>query len=99
MDERKTRFNKALQGSFDDVDVFTNINEIKKLGKEIQLLDVINPTSSTYKKLAGEIKIIDVINPSSAIYGKLAELLARIKSLRDFELITGGEELFKNRQN
>jgi len=79
MDERKTRFDKALQGSFDDVDVFTNINEIKKLGKEIQLLDVINPTSSTYSKIA--------------------ELLARIKSLRDFELITGGEELFKNRHN
>ena len=79
MDERKTRFDKALQGSFDDVDVFTNINEIKKL--------------------AGEIKIVDVINPSSAVYGKIAELLARIKSLRDFALITGGEELFKNRHN
>ena len=41
MDERKTRFNKALQGSFDDVDVFTNINEIKKLAGEIKIVDVL----------------------------------------------------------
>ena len=52
MSERKTRFQKAMAGSFDNVDVFTNINEIKKLGNEIELLDVINPTSSTYGKIA-----------------------------------------------
>jgi len=79
MDKRDTRFDKALNNSYDDVDVFTNLNEIKKLGDDIQLLDVINPTSSTY--------------------GKIAELLSRIKSLREFELITDGEQLFKNRHN
>lgn len=52
MSERKTRFQKAIAGSFDDIDVFTNINEIRKLGNEIELLDVINPTSSTYGKIA-----------------------------------------------
>ena len=52
MSERRTRFQKAMSNSFDDIDVFTNINEIKKLGDEIQLLDVINPTSSTYGKIA-----------------------------------------------
>ena len=52
MSERRTRFQKAMDNSFDDIDVFTNINEIKKLGDEIQLLDVINPTSSTYGKIA-----------------------------------------------
>ena len=52
MSERKTRFQKAMAGSFDNVDVFTNINEIKKLGNEIELLDVINPTSCTYGKIA-----------------------------------------------
>ena len=52
MSERKTRFQKAMAGSFDNVDVFTNINEIRKLGNEIELLDVINPTSSTYGKIA-----------------------------------------------
>jgi len=52
MSERKTRFQKAMAGSFDDIDVFTNINEIRKLGNEIELLDVINPTSSTYGKIA-----------------------------------------------
>ena len=41
-----------MDNSFDDIDVFTNINEIKRLGDEIQLLDVINPTSSTYGKIA-----------------------------------------------
>jgi len=41
-----------MAGSFDDIDVFTNINEIRKLGNEIELLDVINPTSSTYGKIA-----------------------------------------------
>tara|TARA_R110002020_G_scaffold252373_1_gene466282 strand:+ start:127 stop:372 length:246 start_codon:yes stop_codon:yes gene_type:complete len=51
-DFKKTRFQKALAGSFDDIDVFTNINEIRKLGNEIELLDVINPTSSTYGKIA-----------------------------------------------
>ena len=52
MSERKTRFQKAMAGSFDNVDVFTNINEIKKLGNEIELIDVINPTSCTYGKIA-----------------------------------------------
>tara|TARA_R100000152_G_C6738089_1_gene162051 strand:+ start:287 stop:520 length:234 start_codon:yes stop_codon:yes gene_type:complete len=52
MSERRTRFQKAMDNSFDDIDVFTNINEIKRLGDEIQLLDVINPTSSTYGKIA-----------------------------------------------
>ena len=52
MSERRTRFQKAMDNSFDDIDVFTNINEIKKLGDEIQFLDVINPTSSTYGKIA-----------------------------------------------
>ena len=52
MSERKTRFQKAMAGSFDDIDVFTNINEIRKLGNEIELLDVINPTSCTYGKIA-----------------------------------------------
>ena len=52
MSERKTRFQKAIAGSFDDIDVITNINEIRKLGNEIELLDVINPTSSTYGKIA-----------------------------------------------
>ena len=52
MSERKTRFQKAMAGSFDDIDVFTNINEIRKLGNEIELIDVINPTSSTYGKIA-----------------------------------------------
>ena len=52
MSERKTRFQKAMAGSFDDIDVFTNINEIKKLGNEIELIDVINPTSCTYGKIA-----------------------------------------------
>tara|TARA_R100000963_G_C4621299_1_gene88722 strand:- start:576 stop:815 length:240 start_codon:yes stop_codon:yes gene_type:complete len=52
MSERKTRFQKAMAGSFDNVDVFTNINEIKKLGNEIEILDVINPTSCTYGKIA-----------------------------------------------
>jgi len=51
-DLKKTRFQKALASSYDDVDVFTNLNEIKKLGDDIQLLDVINPTSSTYGKIA-----------------------------------------------
>ena len=41
MSERKTRFQKAMAGSFDDIDVFTNINEIRKLGNEIELLDVL----------------------------------------------------------
>jgi len=41
-----------MAGSFDDIDVFTNINEIRKLGNEIELLDVINPTSCTYGKIA-----------------------------------------------
>ena len=52
MSERRTRFQKAMDNSFDDIAVFTNINEIKRLGDEIQLLDVINPTSSTYGKIA-----------------------------------------------
>ena len=52
MSERKTRFQKAMAGSFDNVDVFTNINEIRKLGNEIELIDVINPTSCTYGKIA-----------------------------------------------
>ena len=52
MSERKTRFQKAMAGSFDNVDVFTNINEIKQLGNEIEILDVINPTSCTYGKIA-----------------------------------------------
>tara|TARA_R100001443_G_scaffold116989_1_gene139399 strand:- start:3199 stop:3444 length:246 start_codon:yes stop_codon:yes gene_type:complete len=51
-DLKKTRFQKALTSSYDDVDVFTNLNEIKKLGDDIQLLDVMNPTSSTYGKIA-----------------------------------------------
>jgi len=51
-DYKNTRFQKALNNSYDDVDVFTNLNEIKKLGDDIQLLDVINPTSSTYGKIA-----------------------------------------------
>ena len=79
MDKRDTRFDKALSNSFSNESVFTNINEIKKLGNEIHLLDVINPSSSTYNKIA--------------------ELLSRIKSLREFELITDGEQLFKNRHN
>ena len=52
MSERKTRFQKAMAGSFDNIDVFTNINEIRKLGNEIEILDVINPTSCTYGKIA-----------------------------------------------
>tara|TARA_R100000687_G_C6368611_1_gene126876 strand:+ start:247 stop:498 length:252 start_codon:yes stop_codon:yes gene_type:complete len=76
---KKTRFQKAMADSFDNVDVFTNINEIKKLGDEIQLLDVINPSSSTY--------------------GKLAELLSRVKALKEFELLSDGENLFKNHPN
>ena len=52
MSEQRTRFQKAMDNSFDDIAVFTNINEIKRLGDEIQLLDVINPTSSTYGKIA-----------------------------------------------
>lgn len=52
MNKPRTRFQKAMDNSFDDIDVFTNINEIKRLGDEIQLLDVINPTSSTYGKIA-----------------------------------------------
>ena len=52
MSERKTRFQKAMAGTFDNVDVFTNINEIRKLGNEIEILDVINPTSCTYGKIA-----------------------------------------------
>ena len=52
MSERKTRFQKAMAGSFDNVDVFTNFNEIRKLGNEIELIDVINPTSCTYGKIA-----------------------------------------------
>ena len=51
-DLKKTRFQKALTSSYDDVDVFTNLNEIKKLGDDIQLLDVMNPTSCTYGKIA-----------------------------------------------
>ena len=79
MSERKTRFQKAIAGSFDDIDVFTNINEIKKLGNEIELLDVINPTSCTY--------------------GKIAELLSRVKALKEFELLSDGENLFINHPN
>ena len=79
MSERKTRFQKAMAGSFDDIDVFTNINEIKKLGNEIELLDVINPTSCTY--------------------GKIAELLSRVKALKEFELLSDGENLFINHPN
>ena len=79
MSERKTRFQKAIAGSFDDIDVFTNINEIRKLGNEIELLDVINPTSSTY--------------------GKIAELLSRVKALKEFELLSDGENLFINHPN
>jgi len=79
MSERKTRFQKAMAGSFDDIDVFTNINEIRKLGNEIELLDVINPTSCTY--------------------GKIAELLSRVKALKEFELLSDGENLFINHPN
>ena len=79
MSERKTRFQKAIAGSFDDIDVFTNINEIRKLGNEIELLDVINPTSCTY--------------------GKIAELLSRVKALKEFELLSDGENLFINHPN
>ena len=79
MSERRTRFQKAMDNSFDDIDVFTNINEIKRLGDEIQLLDVINPTSSTY--------------------GKIAELLSRVKALKEFELLSDGENLFINHPN
>jgi len=68
-----------MAGSFDDIDVFTNINEIRKLGNEIELLDVINPTSSTY--------------------GKIAELLSRVKALKEFELLSDGENLFINHPN
>ena len=79
MSERKTRFQKAMAGSFDDIDVFTNINEIKKLGNEIELLDVINPTSCTY--------------------GKIAELLSRVKALKEFELLSDGENISINHPN
>ena len=79
MSERKTRFQKAMAGSFDDIDVFTNINEIRKLGNEIELLDVINPTSSTY--------------------GKIAELLSRVKALKEFELLSDGENISINHPN
>ena len=79
MSERKTRFQKAMAGSFDNVDVFTNINEIRKLGNEIELLDVINPTSCTY--------------------GKIAALLSRVKALKEFELLSDGENLFINHPN
>jgi len=68
-----------MAGSFDDIDVFTNINEIRKLGNEIELLDVINPTSCTY--------------------GKIAELLSRVKALKEFELLSDGENLFINHPN
>ena len=79
MSERKTRFQKAMAGSFDDVDVFTNINEIRKLGNEIELIDVINPTSCTY--------------------GKIAELLSRVKALKEFELLSDGENISINHPN
>jgi sulfatase maturation enzyme AslB (radical SAM superfamily) len=79
MSERKTRFQKAMAGSFDDIDVFTNINEIRKLGNEIELLDVINPTSCTY--------------------GKIAELLSRVKALKEFELLSDGENISINHPN
>ena len=48
----QTRFQKALTGSFDDIDVFTNINEIKRLADDIEVLDVVNPTSAVYGKVA-----------------------------------------------
>jgi sulfatase maturation enzyme AslB (radical SAM superfamily) len=79
MSERKTRFQKAMAGSFDDIDVFTNINEIRKLGNEIELIDVINPTSCTY--------------------GKIAELLSRVKALKEFELLSDGENISINHPN
>jgi len=79
MSERKTRFQKAIAGSFDDIDVFTNINEIRKLGNEIELIDVINPTSCTY--------------------GKIAELLSRVKALKEFELLSDGENISINHPN
>ena len=79
MSERKTRFQKAMAGSFDNIDVFTNINEIRKLGNEIEILDVINPTSCTY--------------------GKIAELLSRIKALKEFELLSDGENISINHPN
>jgi hypothetical protein len=79
MSGRKTRFQEAMAGSFDNVDVFTNINEIKRLGNEIEILDVINPTSCTY--------------------GKIAELLSRIKALKEFELLSDGENISINHPN
>ena len=45
MSKELTLFDKALMGDFKIEDVYTNIETCKEISSELQILDVIDPTS------------------------------------------------------
>ena len=46
-----TLIGRAMNGEFDNESSFTNSNEIKRLAGEINMIDIINPTSAVCGKL------------------------------------------------
>ena len=47
----RTRTLRALNGEYDNDDVFTNCNRIRELASEINLIEIIDPTSAVCGKL------------------------------------------------
>ena len=52
MDRERTMFEKALQGDYEIVDIFTNIKRCKEISDQLEILDIIDPTSRDMGLLA-----------------------------------------------
>ena len=52
MERERTMFEKALKGDYEIVDIFTNIKRCKEISDQLEILDIIDPTSRDMGLLA-----------------------------------------------
>ena len=52
MERERTMFEIALQGDYEIVDIFTNIKRCKEISDQLEILDIIDPTSRDMGLLA-----------------------------------------------